>query len=308
MTAAASDAYLVSLRAFGDFVIATRMARAVRKLPPDVAALTVFTGDHVRSLARVLGIEDQVQFIPTGTEVPAAFDVRLRGVGKAAVSLLKLRSQMAALPANSELIFHTYGMRERFIGWQYVRHGLVPGLNVYLAFEQTLQALGFGLDRMDRSKPAHGAKLQRARIFPAARMVERCIPGDVMMRVCNQLREHGIDCEVVSLAGESGSVPPQLPVKKIERSFVALSEEIKTCDLVITADSLPGHLADYLDVPAYVLSPIRKEYWLPRSCFTQNAWSLFDDEHAFAKWIASRVHQRSGEAIAAAMPLSERQS
>ena len=78
-------------------------------------------------------------------------------------------------------------------------------------------------------------------------------------------------------------------MRHTQRNFSSLIDAVSGSDLVVTADSLPGHLAEYLDVPAYVVSPKDNLYWLPLSCFTNGGWSRFEDEHAHPPaWLAKR--------------------
>lgn len=45
---------------------------------------------------------------------------------------------------------------------------------------------------------------------------------------------------------------------------------------MISADSLPAHLAEYRGTPAFVASPVTNPYWLPSRAFTGRHWGLFD--------------------------------
>jgi hypothetical protein len=47
--------------------------------------------------------------------------------------------------------------------------------------------------------------------------------------------------------------------------------------LVISADSLPAHIAEIKGFKPVVVSPIDNSYWLPQTSFHSGAWSLFED-------------------------------
>jgi ADP-heptose:LPS heptosyltransferase len=109
------------------------------------------------------------------------------------------------------------------------------------------------------------------------------------VRLVEQLLQAGMTCEVIELAGEGYALPAGLPVHRLERNFGALIEAVRGSSLVITADSLPGHLAEYFGLPAYIVTPRENSYWLPLSCFNDHAWSLFEDEESFPHWLSEHL-------------------
>jgi hypothetical protein len=283
--------FVVSLKAFGDFVIQVRTIRAIQGVAADVASPRLLAGEHLRQLAKALGVEQQVTFVPSGTSgFPAAFDFKRRGPLQGLISVLRLRSSLRQLPGDCGLIFDALGWRENFIAASYRRQAYVSAPNVYIACADTLRSLGFEIPRDPiAANPPNRARLQGlARIFPSSRKADKCIPAAVTARLVRQLGQAGLACEVIELAGEAVELTPDLPVRRLERNFGTLIEAVRGSDLVVSADSLPGHLADYFAVPAYIISPIENSYWLPLSCFIDDAWSLFQDEQSFALWLSAR--------------------
>ena len=130
---------IVTLKAFGDFVIACGSARAVQAGAnrPQVVA-----GEYVRPLAAALGVESEVRFIGTQhgapwTDVPAVFDVRKRGLPAAVRSLFELRAILGQLPPAWNLVFDHAGPRERLLCSHHPFHSLSKETgNVYLAYRQ----------------------------------------------------------------------------------------------------------------------------------------------------------------------------
>jgi ADP-heptose:LPS heptosyltransferase len=284
--------FAVQLKAFGDFVIALWTIRRVRGLTPNSAPLQLLAGQHLRDLASALGVERDVLFVPSGHGLPAAFDFRRRGVLQGVASLLRLRASLRGLPRGCRLIFDEVFWRENFIAAPYARNPLLSAPNVYIAFTETLRLLGFDIPQVPAaaSLPLPRRPLQGlVRLFPSSRNEDKCIPAAVTARLVDQLSQAGMRCEVIELAGEGVKLPAGLPVRHLERNFGSLIEAVSGSDLVVTADSLPGHLAEYFGLPAYVISPRPNAYWLPLSCFVDNAWSLFHDEQSLPKWLSERT-------------------
>jgi len=283
--------FVVSLKAFGDFVIALRTIRAIQGLTTNDTPPGLLAGEHLRQLAEALGVEQQVSFVPSGSAFPAAFDFKRRGPLQGLASVLRLRNSLRHLPGDCGLIFDALGWRENFIAAAYRRQAYVSAPNVYIACADTLRSLGFEIPRNNpvAAPPLNRAPLRgMARIFPSSRKTDKCIPAAVTARLVRQLGQAGLACEVIELAGEAVELTPELPIRRLERNFGTLIEAVRGSDLVVSADSLPGHLADYFAVPAYIISPIENSYWLPLSCFVDNAWSLFQDEQSFAGWLSAR--------------------
>jgi hypothetical protein len=283
--------FIVSIKAFGDFVIAANTLRAVRKLPPGCSDLKVLAGEHLKQLAGALQLESQVRFIPSGGNFPGAFDVRGGGILRAAVSLLRLRRLFARLPSDCELIFDQAGWRERLLGSGYRHLSFLSAPNIYQAATATLRAAGYLLQEGPAASAAATSREARrtAAIFASSRVAHKTIPVDVIGRVVDQLGNAGLHPEVIALAGERLDLPDGAPVRQIERNFSAVTDAISGSALVVSADSVPAHLAEYFGVPTYVLSPAPNEYWLPRSSFLTRGWSLFCDDRALPSWLAATL-------------------
>jgi hypothetical protein len=289
--------FFVSIKGFGDLVIASRMVGMLRSDDGCSTTLPVpklLVGEHLVELVRALRLERQVRFVATGDGYPAAFDFRRRGPLQALRSLLHLRRSLRGLPDDCRLIFDHLDWRESFIAAPYSCGELVAAPNVYLAFAETLSRLGYTLRPLANATASVFRTTGRlARIFPASRVPKKDIPAAVLTRLVKQLTQAGMRCEIIELAGENLRLPSDLPVRHTQRNFSSLIEAVSTSDLVVTADSLPGHLADYLDVRTYVMSPKENSYWLPLSCFTARGWSLFEDELALPAWLAEHAQRES---------------
>lgn len=283
--------FLVSIKAFGDFVIAAHALRLVRQLPPDCADLKLLAGEHLKQLAEALRVESRVRFIPSGGNYPGAYDVRAGGLVRALASLFRLRRLFTALPRDCELIFDQSGWRERVLGSGYRHSSYVAAPNIYQATAATLRAAGYLLEegRAGAGAASGYGPGKTAAIFASSRLAHKTIPPGVVGRVVEQLGKVGLRPEVIALAGEKLDLPAGVPVRQVERNFSAVSAAISASALVVSSDSVPAHLAEYLGVPTYVLSPVPNEYWLPLSAFLTRGWSLFADDRTLPAWLEGNL-------------------
>jgi hypothetical protein len=277
---------IVTLKAFGDFVIACNAIRRVQ-LTIGIDVPGIIAGEHVRSLASALGLDALVQFIgdKSWIDVPAAFDVRKRGIFSALMSLNDLHRRLGDFHSNNTLVFDNLGWREQFIGRGRVLESLpAESGNIYIAYDRFFESLGVRfLNTTLKTKLA----VSRAIIIPGARMAHRKIPAPVIKRIVAELHQLDIKTCVVVLDGESINLLEGIHVKKIPRSFDALIAAVQASELVISADSLPSHLSEFLGVPVFVSTPLPKPYWLPRSAYLENGWATFEDIYPLRNWLSN---------------------
>ena len=277
---------IVTLKAFGDFVIAANVMKKFLDVD-NQSGFYIVAGEHVRSLAEALNINEKVFFIDDekNLNVPAIYDIKKRGCLSATRSLLKLRKQVGGKLKPSSLVFDKLSWREYFIGMGCSLYGLPRDApNIYLAYAKFFQAAGY---KAIPQIPQKKKQLQRAVIIPNARMSHRVIPSNLIQEIHKKLSKYGFDTELIQLNGESFNVPKGLDVKVIPRDFSCLMKEIKSAGLVVSSDSLPAHLSEFLEVPVFVLTPKPdwSIYWLPESSFKSKGMGSFHDFSNFDDWL-----------------------
>lgn len=277
---------LVSLKAFGDFVIACSALRTLK----EKHGLRIIAGEHVRSLAKAIGVESNIDFIGDATcvDVPACFDIRKKGLWAAFVSLYKLRQSIGSHTWGGELIFDNLGWRERVVGFGKTLKSLSADQgNIYLAYDHFFQLAGYELSASlaVKSKVAN----QNAIIIPGARVAGRVIPKEIIGLIFDLLKSKKIPVSVLILDGELFDIPTGIPVLRLPRSFDNLVTAIQQCGLVISADSLPSHLSEFFNVPVFVSTPKPKPYWLPRSSYINNGWATFENTSLLNEWLEKNI-------------------
>lgn len=274
---------IVNLKSFGDFVIACNAVSNLQ-ITGNIIKPTIIAGEHVRSLAKALGINCDILFIGnTGSiDVPSAFDIRKRGLLPGLVSLIKLRNSLRVLP-NTELFFDSLGWRELFLGCGRSLNTLPSDCsNIYLAYDDFFKSLGYStLNKASNIKRT----FKKAVIIPGSRLASKIIPPSVISSYVAELGCNNIQVIIGALDGELIDIPGGTDVLKIPRNFDSLLAVIKMADLVISADSLSSHVSEFYNIPVFVSTPTPNPYWLPRSAYLTRGWAEFGGEHYFKDWL-----------------------
>ena len=278
---------IVTLKAFGDFLIAYSALLRARASDP-AADIQILAGEHVRPLGLALDVQEaQVHYIGGSSlkDVPAAFDVRRRGLWAAWRSLAALRQAVhSAQPAHRQLVFDRLGVREHFICGGRPRLALPPEApNIYLAYEARFLAGTAPAPRLQ----VEGV-VRRALIVAASRVPRKVLPREVIAQVHQQLADRGVVAQVLLLEGEQVEVPRSLGLVRVPRQFSALIASLRETDIVVSADSLPAHIGEYLGKPTFVISPAPNPYWLPRAAFLDGGHGVFGNLGNMEKWLERR--------------------
>lgn len=263
----------LSLKAFGDLVI---LACVLGRLTPESAAhCRVAYARHLAELYDALGSPVQGFCLDTGASLPALYDVRRRGSLPAIRSLFEVRRAVGSLPPSetATLVFDHWGVREFLLGLGRPVAALPQGrANVYLAYEEYLLQSGATFAAEGRG-PSRAATTGVIGIFPGSRIDAKRLSGAVVRDLVAMCSAAGWRCRIHVLDGES--VDASMPAfERVPRRFEAMIDAVRSSDRIISADSLPAHLAEYFHRPVFVVSHRRNEYWLPRSSFHEAAWSL----------------------------------
>ena len=272
---------IINFKAFGDFVIACNTLRNVEQGLKDETPKIV-AGSHVFKLAFALGIVEKVILLGSDSmTVPPAFDMRKHGFFSGIKSLFALKGLVDnCTDVGDSILFDRLGFREKLIGGSRRLQQLPKKVdNIYLAYGKFFNHRGASYDRCVIRN------FNRVVIIPGARMAYRAMPPAVIINYVRTLFSLDFRVDVVIFDDEFIDLPKNISCKKIKKSFSFLIEEIKSADLVISADSLPAHLSEYFKIPIYVSTPAPKKYWLPESSFVTNGWSVFSDSRSFKDWI-----------------------
>ena len=270
-----SPVALISIKSFGDFIIARWALRHVASSPSRVIRLVA--GEHLRPLSTAMDRDDSIQYVEHGEEfVPSLFDAKKRGMLRAALSAVRLRRVIGnlVLPSKTTLVFDRVGPRERFVAGSFATTALPVRDNIYLSYCALLDVL----PSQDCTTPADPSKLAKAGIFPGSRMAAKHLPASIVEALVDVCRRHSLEAQVFVLDGEQETLRnASFDLTIVPRTFAAMADAVRSSTFVVSADSMPAHLAEYFGQPVFVVSPVDNRYWLPLSCLVSNRWSTFAD-------------------------------
>lgn len=274
---------LLQLKAFGDFVIATTAGERVTV--SERPAIRMAISRHLRPLCHAIAPQlEVIELANTETGVPSLFDVRRNGVTAALRSAWNVRRSVAnsLLARDAVILMDSIKARERFVIGS--RTGVsfpAETTNIYAGYEALLREAGFTLE-MARNKDARAP--QRVGIFPGSRIAAKNLPPDLVACIMAEGSGRGVETQLFLLDGERSDLEAgKLPYTIVQRSFTALRDAIASVDLVISADSLPAHLAERAGRGVFVFTPRPNPFWMPPSVLRHDRWSLFEDPAALQR-------------------------
>jgi hypothetical protein len=271
---------VVVLRAFGDLVIAAGSTAAI----PGTGLLI---GPHLSPLVEALAPRCPVYTLPYSEQrVPALFDVRKHGITEALISLMGLYQafRQVALPVGAHLLLDRVTLRERLILPFGVTHRVLPAKasNIYAAYAEAVGPSPARPATMTAQATGQGL----VGIFPGSRLPAKNLPIPVVEAAIRGALRVGHTPILYLLDGERPDLEAHFPNAVIvPRRFDAMLSAVAGVGHVVSADSMPAHMAEYLGRPVFVLSPIDNRFWLPGSSFNGNLWRLFDDCESSGTWL-----------------------
>ena len=275
--------WFCSFKAYGDLVIACNFLRMT-----DPSLNGLLAGSHLRPLIQAIGFDGTQQIIEVGSNVPAFFDVNKCGYVSAIREGFSLRSQIHKSVYRREndcLVFDSLGIRQRFLGWPFPLEAVARGTgNIYLDYANYL-----GIDCDSSMVTAKGLDqlFERVCIFPDSRITAKELPESLIAAVVRENNKLGKETVLVKI-GEPTALPPLGSLKVLWiNGFNQLVDQVRSSDLVVSADSLPAHLAEYFGVPNFVFLSKSNDYWMPLSCYRNGFFSEFNSLAGYAELLGS---------------------
>jgi len=157
-------------------------------------------------------------------------------------------------------VFDRMGWRQRFLAFGRHSTDIISGKpNIYLDYEAFM-----GIEEVPSYELASPSFKGRIGIFPDSRLVSKRIPESLLERIRETLKILGYQPEIVYTGAHSEI-----------NTFEALIEKIIAFDAIVSADSLPAHMAEYFGRPMFVMSSVSNDYWLPKTAYLQGGHALF---------------------------------
>jgi hypothetical protein len=271
---------VVTAKSFGDFVIAHAALHSVEADIRDRVRLIACS--HVRDLGAILPGDVRVTFLALREDrVPAIFDIRKRGIPRALGSALWLRRALRRLPRESgeTLAFEGLGIRERLIAGHWPVVAMRHSSNIYETYARFLT--GRDIPNRDVKVPRGNGPARSVGIFPESRLAAKVLNATTLSSIVEEAARAGLEARLFVLDGDRAATSGSVEVIRIARNFQSLAQAIMSVDCMVSADSLPAHLGEYLAKPVFVAAAYKNEYWLPGGCYVDGRWGLFPDVEAF---------------------------
>ena len=202
----------------------------------------------------------------------------LRSRATARSSALRIRRRIFELnlPENTLLIFDRKGIRETF--WHPITHPVLsPRLSIYTLLTRNCSTQDSG--DFSCTSFLRNSSIKSVGIFPGSRVPSKTVPKNLIESVVHECLSLGLTPTVFVLDGESQDLESVSlsSLSIVPRCFDSMKDAVCSMDAVISADSMPAHMAEYYGRPVFVLTPVRNDYWLPLSCFNTGRWMLFNE-------------------------------
>jgi hypothetical protein len=276
--AAAPVNWYLSTLAFGDFVIDCNF---VRLAGSDTRLLAA---NYLRPVAEAIGFRGAVRFFDTSsTDIPpSAFNARDASLSAIVKSLVQLRSGILGATQSRDMIrVPHHDIRWRLACAPRRIHALrQKHENIYLAYCASL-----GVDAESLVVPVDRAA-KEVLVFPDSRQPAKQIPEATLQKIVALNARAGAKTRVMRVR------PPDPTRAEVSGEInlwglPALADAVSGAEAIVSADSLPGHLAEYCKRPAFILTPHSNKPLMPLSVLLRHRWARFDALETYAKWVAS---------------------
>ena len=263
------------VKGLGDLLI---QIGSLNRLDPAVRPqLSLVVGQHLVPLVEALGAPYPFcAFEHPDAAAAALFQVRSRSLGDVVRSALGVRRGLhRTLPFSATLVFDDLLWRERFLAFGRPALGLPVRANLYERYDAFFAQQGWMFDPAGTVASSTGRRLH---IFPGAREEDRRFSRSFLQEIVGLAEQAGLETTIFTVAGEQPELNgTDLPLVEMPRTFSATIEAVASADRVISADSMPSHLAEYHRRPVFVCSRVLKHYWLPLSAARAGRHMLFGE-------------------------------
>lgn len=272
--------WFCSLKSYGDLVIACNSLRNV-----DMTQNGLLVGSHLCPLLDVIEFNGTLSVLETGNDVPALFDIKKRG-GVSVIRngfMLRKKIQASVRQQDDVLVFDSLGVRQRFLSWPMRVEAVAQGAaNIYQDYARYLGLNEDAAVSAVQNDVKPGGKVY---IFPDSRLQYKDLPDWLVATIAKENSKRGKSTIVVKVGKQIDL--PQFDSMQIEwvDGLDQLTAQVRKADFLVSADSLPAHLAEYLGVPVFVFTPILTGYWVPLSSFMNGYFSGFNSLTRYKEWI-----------------------
>lgn len=272
----------VFIKGFGDFIIGAYFLKGLSQ--DDAKNVRILTTPRIAVLADVINLPIPLSVLDLpGTNAPPLFEVRTKGLLEAIKSGLEIKNAISDLnsqnPISGELIFDKISLRERYISKGYKTLSLPKNYdNIYRAYDHLMRQLNFCAPPLtEPPENINNSGSDLIGVFPISRSEEKDIPASVLHLLNELFEREGKKLKIYLFPDQLSRFKEVKNITAISKDFVTLIEHIRAHRIIISADSLPAHLAQYFNIPVFVLTQKNNPYWLPIGSLEKGRYCNFVD-------------------------------
>lgn len=264
---------ILSALAFGDFVIDYHFL-----IESNLDGI-IFCPNYLKPLADAMDALKHTNFfcgnflnIP-----PSIFGIKSSNFRSILSDCINLREAIKKI--NGDMIIPHNNLRWRAILYPRTYRSICDN-NIYYSYRKF-----YNLEKVKRIDINTSSKI--VYIFPESRQISKNVPSELCLQMANLIEKNGLICKQVVMKNSIYKNNSKIDTIYIDK----LSELIDIIDssrFIISADSLPVHLAYWKKRSSFILSPKINYKMFPDIVIEDESWSLFNDGiRKFDYWFKS---------------------
>lgn len=279
------------LRSYGDYVVAL----ASQQILPTSSSLLWIVSDHLKPLHEALtphlhNPQPSIHFLPLGIKkgLLSFFTNKYFYSTQSLRELWALRQSLHILTKKQGLVnlfLVEQFRRKKLLGWftgqSFEAVHVSKTTNIYESYNRfwhQSQALFF-------KNPVKPIIIKRIVIFPNSRKPEKEMPQYLLDNIINYATESGFQLKVAFFNNKQ---PDTNRFSIYYKDFPSLVKIIEENDFVISTDSLPAHIAQFIQKPHWIFYNKKINYeWLTPWAMQQKTYGLFNDLKLLETYINS---------------------
>lgn len=266
-----------SFKSFGDFIILLTVIRDYKH------PFRLIAGSHLKYLFSSLNIKVNIYFLDIGnSNVPSLFNVKKDGFLNAFLSLINIKIYLFRnIKASEVIVFDKFSFRELLLSFLHQKFFLNKdnSHNIYLDYEKYLN---ISLKNLINKRTLK----RNIAIFPESRDKNKMLPATFVKDLVLYLESMNFFVTTIIVDKFLLNKFNDCNTKLNINSFDGLIKNIKENN-VISADSLPSHIAEHFNIPNFVYVSKPNEYWVPYSCYNMHYWDIYGSFKYLNKWLDS---------------------
>jgi ADP-heptose:LPS heptosyltransferase len=273
--------HILALRSYGDYVILLNSIKHA-DIKQDV---TIIASNHLKPLHESLNVNFPNNFIFIFKDLGiknglmSFFTIKYFFSLNTIQEIFNLSNSLQSLKINKEKLFIEHHKRKHLLSIFLSRKldFLFKSGNVYEAYGRF-----FGFESIDKTFQLSGVHSKnKVLIFPDSRKKHKVIKEETLNQLSTDLTNLNVEFKIAKF-GQINNESSNLKNQIVYRNFKELILLITECDFVISSDSVPVHIAEFLEKQHIILYNDKINYsWLTPFAKKYHMFSTFKETSIF---------------------------